>query len=137
MDDSLFQQTFMVQILIFAQAIMEPIGLEQKSLFKPSKDEGISASKIAKQAIKLLNNGQSLTASTGAKKFVTMGKRTFGESLVAVVQKSEPQWAAWKEEKCKSFEIRAKNERIVSKLKARRESRMHPQRKLLNQKAVL
>ena len=54
MDDSLFRETFMVQILVFSQAIKDPITKEQISLIKLSKEETELATKVAKQAISLL-----------------------------------------------------------------------------------
>ena len=54
MDDSLFRETFMVQILVFSQAIKDPITKEQISLIKLSKEETELATKVAKQAAMLL-----------------------------------------------------------------------------------
>ena len=35
-----------------------------------------------------------------------LGKRTFGESVVQIVQHCEPQWSNWKKKACPSFEVR-------------------------------
>ena len=54
MDDSLFRETFMVQIIVFSQAIKDPITKEQMSLIKLNKEETDMATKVAKQATLLL-----------------------------------------------------------------------------------
>lgn len=77
MDDSLFRETFMVQILVFTQAIVDPVVTEQKNLFKLSKDETKIVNKVSNQVKKLLCPIQSGNSSE-----VTLSKRTFGESLV-------------------------------------------------------
>ena len=84
------------------------------------------ATKVAKQATLLLKPSQSNATSyamKGIKKQAVLGKRSFGESVVNIVQKSEPHWANWKRETCFSFEIRKKNERVCQKLKDRREKK--------------
>lgn len=54
MDDSTFRQTIIVQILIFAQSVTDPVGVEQKSVIKLSKEEVDAANKVHSQAAKLL-----------------------------------------------------------------------------------
>jgi len=46
MDDSVFRETFMVQVMIFTQAIADPVGMEQKNFFKLSKEETKLAEKV-------------------------------------------------------------------------------------------
>jgi len=89
MDDCLFRETFILQVLIFAQAIEKPVSLEQKNLFKLSKQETEAADKVSELAAKLLTtSGQGQTPQPANSNL--LGKRTFGESLVHTVQKSEP-----------------------------------------------
>ena len=130
MDDSIFRETFMVQIIIFAQALADPVGLEQRNLFQLSKDEAALADKVRLKAIKLLTQTDQQSSSLSPtslskknKKANMLRKRTFGESLIHIVEKNEPQWASWKKEGCLSFEVRQQNERVCKKLQARREGK--------------
>lgn len=93
MDDSVFRETFMVQIMIFTQAIADPVGMEQKNLFKLTKEETKLAEKLSKQAANLLTDQTSQNdtkVKTNKKQADSLGKRTFGESLTHIVQKNEP-----------------------------------------------
>ena len=111
MDDSIFRETFMVQIIIFAQALADPVGLEQRNSFQLGKDEAALADKVRNKAIKLLTQtDQSPLSPTSLskknKKANMLRKRTFGESLIHIVERNEPQWASWKKDGCLSFEVR-------------------------------
>ena len=114
MDDSIFRETFMVQIIIFAQALADPVGMEQRNLFQLSKEEAALADKIRQKAKKLLtqqsttSEHQSPVSPPGKKhkKANMLRKRSFGESLIHIVDKNEPQWATWKKEGCLTFEVR-------------------------------
>ena len=54
MDDSVFRETFMVQVIIFSQALVDPVGMEQRNLFQMTKDEIALTKKISQKAAKLL-----------------------------------------------------------------------------------
>ena len=62
-------------------------------MFKLTKEETKLAEKLSKQAAKLLtsqNSSQNDTKVKANKKQDFIGKRTFGESLIHIVQKNEP-----------------------------------------------
>ena len=87
MDDSLFRETFLVQILIFAQSLADPVGMEQKNLIKLTSEELVYAKKVHHKAAVLI---QAATGFAADKKPPALGKRKFGESLVKIVQQCEP-----------------------------------------------
>ena len=54
MDDTLFRETFIVQILIFTQAITDPVGNEHKNTVKLSPEDIKSVQKVQKQANRIV-----------------------------------------------------------------------------------
>ena len=87
------------------------------------------ARKVHKRAARLLSPAAARKAEAS-----TVAKRTFGEAVLHTIQHSEPQWASWKEEKCKKFEAGQLNPQVLSKLKARRELK---QRRLVNSRPLM
>ena len=81
MDDTLFRETFIVQILIFTQAITDPVGNEHKNTVKLSPEEIKSVQKVQKQANRIVLGQKKTTSVSRKNNEGTIGKRTFGESV--------------------------------------------------------
>lgn len=119
----------MVQIMIFAQAIVDPVGMEQRNLFVLSKEEAVRAEKLGEMAASLLTQNDKSDRSKGSRgsrqrgSSTSLGKRSFGESLLHIVRNNEPQWASWKKDGCLSFEVRSKSTKICNRLMQRRETK--------------
>lgn len=82
----------MVQIIIFVQALVDPVGQEQRNLFHLTKEETALTEIIKQKAKKLLTltDAPSPTNKKFKKSSVSIRKRTFGESLIHIVEKNEP-----------------------------------------------
>ena len=79
MDDALFKETFIVQVLIFTQAMCDPVGIEHKNTIKLTPEDTKLVQKVKNQAIKLISP---ITKTTKDKvNHAVIKKRTFGESL--------------------------------------------------------
>lgn len=142
MDDTLFRETFIVQILIFTQAITDPVGNEHKNTVKLSPEDIKSVQKVQKQAKRIIVSGQKKTSSTTVSRQndAGIGKRTFGESVEQIVSNCEPQWANWKKNACQSFEIRPNNNNNATRIKQKMQDRRNAkalQKQLINKKPIL
>ena len=121
MDDSLFRQTVALQVLVFLQALGQPVGSEQTKFFKLDKDQRALADEVEAVALQLLSGG-SAPSSKHLESHV-LRKRSFRESVVRIVKGGEPSWVTWKEQRCSSFEKRPLNQKVAQRLKARREGK--------------
>ena len=80
MDDALFRETFIVQVLIFTQAITDPVGYEHKNVIKITPEDTKLIRKVMRQATKLISPIRKTDADK--KDQAIIKKRTFGEALL-------------------------------------------------------
>ncbi|TNV82285.1 hypothetical protein FGO68_gene5609 [Halteria grandinella] len=102
--DQLFRETFLVQILIFTQALKNPINVGQKKYFdKITELERRKLEGLEERVYSQLMDSQQATSTevTG----ILLGKRKGATAdHVKRILDNERFWASWKEGKCTNFE---------------------------------
>lgn len=88
-DDASLKMAFYIQILIFIQALIQPILPEQKRDVKLSDTEKQKLEELESSVLSALQNDQPLSS---------------GHHIAKLVLESEPHWCRWKEEKAPGFE---------------------------------